>query len=391
MLEPLQAETVTIWGHGADPIPAYLARPLGAGPYPGVVVIHHMPGWDEGTREIVRRFAAHGYIAICPNLHHRDAPGAAPDDASAAARANGGVPDERFLGDCEGALRYLRAMPSCSGRVATIGYCSGGRQSFLAACELDPDAAVVCYGAFIADKPPAGSTTNVGPRHRPRHRHRLPSARPLRGRGHTPISRRGGRDRRRVDTPRQAPRVPRVRERGTRVLRDRSPCLSTRCRRRRLATNLGVFCGHPSLGGRRPFVGGGLTCARTRRSGSRCAAAARRRAGGSPWSAPASTSIIPTRRRSTTRSTSTCSSRATPGHDTSHWNFHSSPPASLSTPCRGRWRRASEPEAYGSSGGSNSETRACTRRSISSRIRRTTSIGLPAGSSRSQSRYRLPG
>ncbi|HEY8676137.1 MAG TPA: dienelactone hydrolase family protein [Candidatus Dormibacteraeota bacterium] len=157
MLEPLQAETVTIWGHGADPIPAYLARPLGAGPYPGVVVIHHMPGWDEGTREIVRRFAAHGYIAICPNLHHRDAPGAAPDDASAAARANGGVPDERFLGDCEGALRYLRAMPSGSGRVATIGYCSGGRQSFLAACELDPDAAVVCYGAFIVGIPPAGS------------------------------------------------------------------------------------------------------------------------------------------------------------------------------------------------------------------------------------------
>jgi carboxymethylenebutenolidase len=47
--------------------------------------------------------------------------------------------------------------------VATIGYCSGGRQSFLAACELDPDAAVVCYGAFIADKPPAGSTTGTVP------------------------------------------------------------------------------------------------------------------------------------------------------------------------------------------------------------------------------------
>jgi len=106
---------------------------------------------------MARRFAAHGYIAICPNLHHRDAPGAAPDDAAAAARASGGVPDERFLGDCEGALRHLRAMPSCSGRVATIGYCSGGRQSFLAACELDPDAAVVCYGAFIVGIPPAGS------------------------------------------------------------------------------------------------------------------------------------------------------------------------------------------------------------------------------------------
>ncbi len=163
MLDPLLAETVTIWGHGGDAIPAHLARPLGAGPHPGMVVIHHMPGWDESTREITRRFAAHGYIAVCPNLHHRDAPGAAPDDAAAAARANGGVPDERFLGDCEGALRYLRAMPSCSGRVATIGYCSGGRQSFLAACELDPDAAVVCYGAFIVGTPPAGMATSVVP------------------------------------------------------------------------------------------------------------------------------------------------------------------------------------------------------------------------------------
>jgi carboxymethylenebutenolidase len=163
MADPLWAETVTIWGHGGDAIPAYLARPLGGGPHPGIVVIHHMPGWDEATWEIARRFAAHGYIAVCPNLHHRDAPGAAPDDAAAAARANGGVPDERFLGDCEGALRYVRAMPSCSGRVATIGYCSGGRQSFLAACELDPDAAVVCYGALIVGTPPVGMPTSMVP------------------------------------------------------------------------------------------------------------------------------------------------------------------------------------------------------------------------------------
>jgi carboxymethylenebutenolidase len=52
-------------------------------------------------------------------------------------------------------------MPACSGEVATVGYCSGGRQSFLAACDLDPDAAVVCYGAFIAGPPPAGSSTMV--------------------------------------------------------------------------------------------------------------------------------------------------------------------------------------------------------------------------------------
>ena len=41
--------------------------------------------------------------------------------------------------------------------MATIGYCSGGRQSFLAACSLDLDAAVDCYGAFVVAPPPEGA------------------------------------------------------------------------------------------------------------------------------------------------------------------------------------------------------------------------------------------
>ena len=78
------AETISITGHGGDQVEAYLARPLGPGPYGGVVVIHHMPGYDEGSKEITRTFAAHGYLAICPTLHYRAAPGASPDDAAAA-------------------------------------------------------------------------------------------------------------------------------------------------------------------------------------------------------------------------------------------------------------------------------------------------------------------
>jgi len=150
----MMAETLRIAGHGGDEIRAYLARPLGPGPYPGVVVIHHMPGWDEATKEITRRFADHGYLAICPSLHHREGPDASPDDAAAAARARGGVPDERFLGDAAGAVHQLRSMPASNGRVGVIGYCSGGRQAFLAACCLPIDAAVDCYGAFVASSPP---------------------------------------------------------------------------------------------------------------------------------------------------------------------------------------------------------------------------------------------
>jgi carboxymethylenebutenolidase len=157
------AETVRITGHGGDAIRAYLARPLGSGPYPGVVVIHHMPGWDEATREITRRFAVHGYLAICPNLHDREGPDASPDDAAAAVRARGGVPDERFLGDAGGAVRHLRSLLSSSGRVGVIGYCSGGRQAFLAACRLPVDAAVDCYGAFVASAPPAEMPVRMEP------------------------------------------------------------------------------------------------------------------------------------------------------------------------------------------------------------------------------------
>jgi carboxymethylenebutenolidase len=115
-----------------------------------------MPGYDRESKEIVRRFANMGYDAICPNLYWREAPGAEPSDAAATARAQGGVPDERLLGDVAGAAAHLRALDTSNGKVGVIGYCSGGRQSVLVACNLDLDAAVDCYGAFVTGTPPEG-------------------------------------------------------------------------------------------------------------------------------------------------------------------------------------------------------------------------------------------
>src|SRR5918911_4186677 len=112
MKDSLIADTVTIAGHAGDEIEAYLARPLDAGPHGGGVVIHHMPGYDAPTKEITRRFAANGYLALCPNLYSREAPGASPDDAAAAARAAGGVPEERLVGDVRGAVDHLRGLES---------------------------------------------------------------------------------------------------------------------------------------------------------------------------------------------------------------------------------------------------------------------------------------
>ena len=161
MNDSLIAETIRIHGHGGDELEAYLARPLDDGDRGGVVVLHHMPGYDRATKEIVRRFAELGYNAICPNLYWREAPGAAPDDAAATARAQGGVPDDRLVGDVAGAAAHLRSLAGANGRVGVIGYCSGGRQSVLAACRCEVDAAVDCYGAFVVGTPPDGFPLQV--------------------------------------------------------------------------------------------------------------------------------------------------------------------------------------------------------------------------------------
>jgi carboxymethylenebutenolidase len=157
--DSLTAETIHLEAADGDDLEAYLARPGGGDTRGGVVVIHHMPGYDRATKEMVRRFAELGHDALCPNLFHREAPGAAPDDASAAVRAAGGVPDQRLVGDVAACAAYLRALPTSNGRVGVIGHCSGGRQSVLAACSIELDAAVDCYGAFVTGDPPAGSPT----------------------------------------------------------------------------------------------------------------------------------------------------------------------------------------------------------------------------------------
>lgn len=151
--EGMLAENVRIHGHEGDLIDAYFARPLGAGPFPAVVVIHHMPGFDEGTKEITRKFAHHGYTAIMPDLHFREGKGS-PEANSASVREAGGMPDDRSLGDVEGATAYLRTLPYHNGKIGVIGYCSGGRQVYLTACKLSGiDAAVDCYGGGVTAPP----------------------------------------------------------------------------------------------------------------------------------------------------------------------------------------------------------------------------------------------
>ena len=149
LYEGMLAETATVRGNKGDAINAYFARPLGKGPFPGIVLIHHAPGWDELYKEFTRKFAYHGYLAICPDLYFRFGHGA-PDEVATKVRAAGGVPDDDVVGDAQGAIDLLKSLPVSNGRVGVIGSCSGGRHAYLVACRAKGvDAVVDLWGGGV--------------------------------------------------------------------------------------------------------------------------------------------------------------------------------------------------------------------------------------------------
>jgi carboxymethylenebutenolidase len=148
----MSAETVNIKGNSGDSIEAYVARPTAPGRYGSMIVVHHMPGWDEWTTEVARRFAAHGYNAIAPNLHSRFGPGT-PEEMSNRQREAGGQDDAIVLGDLRGAEAYLRGLPTSNGKIGIIGFCSGGRVVYIAACNMKLDAAINCWGGNVVTPP----------------------------------------------------------------------------------------------------------------------------------------------------------------------------------------------------------------------------------------------
>ena len=151
--EGMFAETVMFYGDSGDQISGYLARPLGAGQYPCVIVLHEVFGLVPHIKEIARKLAGNGYIAIAPDLHHREGPGD-PEDVAAVVREAGGNPDSRTVGDVEGAVSLLKSLPYSNDKVGIIGFCSGGRQTFLSACTIPSiNAAVSCYGGRIVAGP----------------------------------------------------------------------------------------------------------------------------------------------------------------------------------------------------------------------------------------------
>ncbi len=149
----IKAEVITYAGGYGDEIHAYFARPIATESttaVPGIVAVHHMPGWDEFYREFSERLARHGYSVICPDLYCRLGHGA-PDDIAAVARSRGGVRDDSVVADCGAALRWLKALPLSNGKVGIIGTCSGGRHALLAASRVIGFDAVadLCGGGVV--------------------------------------------------------------------------------------------------------------------------------------------------------------------------------------------------------------------------------------------------
>ena len=125
---------------------AYLARPIGEGPWPGVVVIQDAMGLSDDIREQADRFAAAGYLALAPDLYSGRGPRCVLATL-AASRSGKGAAYE----DIEAARRWLAERGDCTGRIGVIGFCMGGGFALLSAARSDFGAASVNYGEVPKD------------------------------------------------------------------------------------------------------------------------------------------------------------------------------------------------------------------------------------------------
>ena len=132
---------------------AYVARPAGDGKSPGMLVFQEAFGVNAHIRDITERFAREGYVSIAPELFHRTAPGfeGRYDDFPSAMKHLQALTEAGQSADIRAAYDWLCGEPQVSPElVAGIGFCMGGRSSFLACATVPLRAAVSFYGGGIA-------------------------------------------------------------------------------------------------------------------------------------------------------------------------------------------------------------------------------------------------
>ena len=139
-------------------LPAYVARPAGKGRFPAVIVVSEVFGVHEWVKDMARRFAKLGYVAIAPAFFHRNDPDnklATTTDFAEIQKIVGAAHNEQVLGDVGGALGWLQSQTFVDNkRLAITGYCWGGAVVWMA-CAQFPElkAGAAFYGRLSPPKP----------------------------------------------------------------------------------------------------------------------------------------------------------------------------------------------------------------------------------------------
>ncbi len=142
---------------GSEKMPCHLARPASGGPYPGLVVVMEAFGLNDHIRKITGRFAAEGFVAISPNLYFRQPNNVvAYNDLPGAFRLMGSLTDDQIVADMTAAIDYLKGLKEVKPAFGTVGFCMGGRISFLTACRNTDVKATAPYygGGMVSSRQP---------------------------------------------------------------------------------------------------------------------------------------------------------------------------------------------------------------------------------------------
>jgi carboxymethylenebutenolidase len=146
-------ETMTISTPDGE-FSAYVAPPVGAGPFPAVVVLQEIFGVNQIVRLVADRLAQIGFLAVAPDLFWRQEPGVELGDKTEEDWAHGfklmkGFDFDKGMEDIQATIDTVRKDPRCNGMVGTVGYCMGGQLAYLAATRTDADASVGYYGVAL--------------------------------------------------------------------------------------------------------------------------------------------------------------------------------------------------------------------------------------------------
>ncbi|CDG85355.1 dienelactone hydrolase family protein [Janthinobacterium agaricidamnosum] len=134
---------------------AYLSLPRG-GKGPGIVLIQEIFGVNAHIRSVADQYAADGYVVLVPDLFWRSGPRIELDYEEAgwkrAVELMQATDNPNVLADLDATVKTLRALPGVEGKIASIGYCFGGRLSYQVAAQGWVDTAIAYYGGGIQNK-----------------------------------------------------------------------------------------------------------------------------------------------------------------------------------------------------------------------------------------------